>query len=148
MSQFDLFAAPVEVPTPPAKTVQARRKPTAEPVKLAIPQPPAIIRAGTELPPNPLGLKPLLTIPDEWLEVTITEEEFAARRLDFGPECSDDFVMLGMLEALGIRCKPREVSNMQELYGWVDGPAVMRRRTLPGIAVTVRQAPKEEPCEK
>lgn len=139
MSQFDLFGNPVA--TPPVQPMQTRHKQPAEKIKPTISQPPAIITAGTELPSNPLGLKPLRIAPSDWIEAAISEEEFAARRPDFGGECSDDFVMLAMLEERGIRCKPRERTDMAELYGWVDGPAIMRRRTVPRIAVNVRQAP-------
>lgn len=146
MSQFDLFADPVEPTPPPPNPVQAKRKqPSPQPIKPSIPQPPAIVIEGADVPAHPAGLKPLRVIPNGWKEVVIIEEEFAARRPDFGSDCSDDYVMLAMLEERGIRCKPRECTDMQELYGWVDAPAVMRRRTVSGVAVNVRQAPKEKP---
>jgi hypothetical protein len=130
MSQFSLFDDPVPVASP---------APTAAPEH--VPQPPAIVRAGTVVDSHPAGLKALRILPEDWVDVVITDEEFAARRPQFGPECSDDYVMLEMLEDRGVRVRPRENTTMRELYQWVEGDFIIRRRTLPGITVLVWQGP-------
>lgn len=102
--------------------------------------------AEPEVAPAPVDLPPLRPINPDWLDVKITDAEFAAEREQYGPQVSEAYVTLKMLEARGVRTKPCSDRNLPYLYDYVEEPFVIRKRTLPGFAVTCRQAPKEKPA--
>lgn len=126
MSQFDLFAEP----TPPSVVMR----------------PPAIIIEGDRVDEHPLAILALRTVHSDWLDVKITDAEFAAAREQYSSEVTDDYVMLKLIEARGVRTKPCSDRNLPYLYDYVEAPFVIRKRTAPGFAVTCRQAPKEKPA--
>lgn len=92
-------------------------------------------------PIAPVELPPLRRYHADWLDVKITDEEFAV-------ECaknqgmSDDLVMLTMLAARGVRTLPCDDQNIPYLYDYVAAPFVIRKHTMPGFAITCRQAPE------
>lgn len=131
MSQFDLFAE-MEAPAPVAPIH----------VLPAIRQPPAIVMANA-IPAEeyPLGLKPLVVIYADWLEVKITDAEFDAERAMAPAGASDEYVMLGMLIARGVRARPSTNLRLDYLYTHVAGPFNIRRRTVPGYTIICHQGP-------
>jgi hypothetical protein len=130
VNQFDLFAEPAAGP------IEA-----PAPARQAVPQPPAIVKEGTVLPENPLGLRPLKTVGADWLEVKITDAELDAE-MPKHPGASDQYVMLQMLVARGVRIeKPCDNLQTDYLYEYVAAPCVIRKQTEPGFAITCWQAP-------
>lgn len=107
-------------------------------------QPPAIVTAGQPVEEYPLGLKPLRVINADWLEVLITNEQFDAAKSMCSPQDSDAFIMLKMLEVRKVRCKPCTDNIIRELYGYVEAPFIIRKRTVPGFAITCRQGPAKQ----
>jgi hypothetical protein len=91
------------------------------------------------LPVPPSDLPPLRRINPDWLDVKITDEEFATEREQHSPEATDDYVMLKLLEARGVRTKPCNHHDLPYMYDYVEEPFVIRKRTMPGFAVTCRQ---------
>ena len=138
MTQFDLFAEPaVEIVAAP------------ETVRPAIPQPPAIVMEGTDIPDNPLGLKPLRVINADWLEVKVTDAELIAEQAKYPAETSDQYVMLKMLEQRGVRMSSTCTdTSLRYLYDYVSAPFVIRKRTEPGFAITCRQGPAPRQLEE
>ncbi len=134
MTQFSLF----DEPAPVAAPLYGSNRPLPP----AIRQPPAIIMHGQAIDDTyPLGLKPLRVINPDWLEVLITEEQFADAKAISDPNDSDDFILLKMLVERGVRSDPCTDHTIAELYRYVAGQYIIRKRTVPGYRLTCRQSP-------
>lgn len=92
--------------------------------------------------PAPVAeLPPLRRYNADWLDVKITDAEFADEREQYGPQTSEAYVMLRMLAARDVRTIPCSDLNLDHLYDYVEAPFVIRKHTVPGFAVTCRQPP-------
>lgn len=109
---------------------------------------PAIVRQCEMKAEYKDGFRPLMVLRDEWVETRVTMKDFAIARRQYGPDVSDDYIMLGMLEVAGVRVNPCNDTKIRELYAYVDGPFIIRKRTIPGFAIVCWQLPAKQGDKK
>ncbi len=138
MGAVDLFGDLIEEPAPAAPTKPAKA------VKPALVQPPAIALEGPQ-PENAHDLMPLRYMPPSYRVTQITEAEFAFARRQYPDSAGDHHILGDMLEMRGVRMKGEIPPGAYSFEGCVDGPYMIRYRTIPGYIIVVAQGPAHVP---